>query len=73
MLRAGEGRMNLTLMGTNSITIPQLFQRREIRPVSVQSPYPVSKFKPCKQPLCIEELLILPMFSSRLYPDGVRL
>ena len=46
MLRAGEGRMNLTLMGTNSIMIPQLFQRRETRPVSVQSPYPESKFKP---------------------------
>lgn len=36
MLRAGEGRMILTLMGTNSITIPQLFQRRETRLVSVQ-------------------------------------
>lgn len=73
MLRVGEGKMNLTLTGTNSITIPQLFQKREARPVSVQSPYPESKFKPCKQPLPIKKLLILHMFSSRLYAGGVRL
>lgn len=43
MLSVEEGRMNLTLMATESIL--HLFQRRGARPLNVQSPYSESKLK----------------------------